>query len=76
MKTYRRLYPQVYAFESLYAAYRRARQRQEGQGAITAVRDAPCGSLHWQRVARLNQRSEAAAESINHVRFPLLGLTI
>ncbi|HUW94689.1 MAG TPA: hypothetical protein VMW58_02790 [Anaerolineae bacterium] len=31
MKTYRRLYPQVYAFENLYAAYRRARKGKRGR---------------------------------------------
>jgi len=31
MKTYRRLYPQVYAFESLYAAYRRACKGKRGR---------------------------------------------
>jgi len=30
MKTYRRLYPQVYAFENLYAAYRAARKGKRG----------------------------------------------
>lgn len=36
MKTYRNLYPQVYAFENLYRAYRRARKGKRGKAEVAA----------------------------------------
>jgi RNA-directed DNA polymerase len=36
MKTYKHLYPQVYDFENLYAAYRAARKGKRGQEAVAA----------------------------------------
>ena len=36
MKTYRHLYPQVWAFENLYKAYRRARKGKRGKPSVAA----------------------------------------
>lgn len=36
MKTYRNLYPQVYAFENLYYAYRAARKGKRGKPQAAA----------------------------------------
>lgn len=36
MKTYRNLYPQVYAFENLYQAYRQARKGKRGKTEVAA----------------------------------------
>lgn len=36
MKTYRHLYPQVYDFENLYRAYRRARKGKRGKADVAA----------------------------------------
>ncbi len=36
MKTYRNLYPQVYDFENLYLAYRRARKGKRGKAEVAA----------------------------------------
>ena len=36
MKTYRHLYPQVIAFASLHAAFRKARRGKRGRGEVAA----------------------------------------
>lgn len=37
MKTYRHLYPQVWSFENLYLAYRRARKGKRHKASVADV---------------------------------------
>lgn len=61
MKTYKHLYPQIYAFENLYRAFRRARQGKRRQPAVAAFENNLEDSLIELQTALQEERYQPGA---------------